>query len=190
MNYKDLAMKYQHLTDKLSYQDDFNNAHTYAVIYDRLFEPYKNKQINFLEIGINYGGNIVLCSEYFSNIKHYGIDIEDYIKIDRDLFTFYKGSFDDPKVVEQASQQQYDIILEDASHYPIHQLKSIDLYLPMLKPDGIMIIEDIQRVEVLVPIFEKIDFQKYFAYTIDMRFNKNRFDDIMIVIEHRDQKYK
>ena len=41
MTYKDLAMKYQDLTDKLSYKGDYNNGHAYAVVYDRLFEPYR-----------------------------------------------------------------------------------------------------------------------------------------------------
>ena len=69
MNYKDLAIKYQNLTDKLSYQGNYDNGHAYAVVYDRLFEPYRNKSIDFLEIGLNFGGNIAICSEYFPNIK-------------------------------------------------------------------------------------------------------------------------
>lgn len=190
MNYKDLAMKYQDLTDKLSYQGDYSNGHTYAVIYDKLFEPYKNKQINFLEIGLNFGGNIAICSEYFSNINHYGVDIADYIKIDKNLFTFYKGSFDNPDVIKQVSERQYDIILEDASHYLEHQLESIKLYLPLLKQDGIMIIEDIQDINYLEDIYNAIDDSTHYAYTIDLRFNKSRWDDVIVVIENRDQKYK
>jgi len=188
--YKDLAFKYQNLTDKFSYQGDYNNGHTYAVIYDRLFEPFKNKSINFLEIGLNVGGNIVICSEYFSDIKHYGIDIADYITIDKDLFTFYKGSFDNHEVIKQAGERKYDIILEDGSHYLEHQMKSIDIYLPMLKENGIIIIEDIADVDYLQSLYSKIDYAKYFAYTIDMRFNKNRWDDLLMVIEHRNQNYK
>lgn len=190
MNYKDLAIKHQNLTDKLSYQGNYSNGHAYAVVYDRLFEPYRNKQIDFLEIGLNFGGNIAICSEYFPNIKHYGIDIADYIKINKNLFTFYKGSFNDSEVIKQASERKYDIILEDGSHYLEHQLESIDIYLPMLKPDGIMIIEDIQDINYIPSIYEKINSDTHYAYTIDLRFNKNRWDDVIVVIENRDQKYK
>jgi len=190
MNYKDLVIKYQDLTDKLSYQGNYNNGHAYAVVYDRLFEPYRNKSIDFLEIGLNFGGNIAICSEYFPNIKHYGIDIADYIKVDKNLFTFYKGSFDDENVINQASERQYDIILEDGSHYLEHQLESIKLYLPLLKPDGIMIIEDIQDINYLEDIYKTIDSNTHYAYTVDLRFNKNRWDDVIVVIENRDQKYK
>jgi hypothetical protein len=188
--YKDLAMKYQHMTDKLSLQGDYSNGHTYPVIYDHLFYGYKDKKINFLEIGLSSGGNIALCSEYFTDVDHYGIDISDYIQIDRSLFTFYHGSFNDPNIVKLASERQYDIILEDASHQLDHQVESIKLYLPMLKADGIMIIEDIQDVNYLPAIYDVIDTQKYFAYTVDLRFNKNRWDDLIVVIEHRDKKYK
>ena len=187
--YKDLAIKYQHLTDKLSLMGDYNNGHTYPVVYDRLFYSYKDKPINFLEIGLSSGGNIALCAEYFNEINHYGIDITDYIQIDRSLFTFLKGSFDDPTIVAQASERQYDIILEDASHQLQHQVKAIELYLPMLKSDGIMIIEDVGDIEYLHTIYNAIDLKNYFAYTIDLRFNKNRWDDILVVIEHRDKKY-
>lgn len=54
--YKDLSMKYKEYTDKLSDGDDYAEGHTYSVIYDRLFYRYKNKKINFLEIGTNFGG--------------------------------------------------------------------------------------------------------------------------------------
>ena len=188
--YKDLAMKYQHLTDKLSLQGDYSNGHTYPVIYDHLFYSYRDKKINFLEIGLSSGGNIAICSEYFSDINHYGIDISDYIQIDKNLFTFYHGSFNDPKIIKLVSERQYDIILEDASHQLDHQLESIDLYLPMLKPDGIMIIEDIQNVNDLPKIYEKINSETHYAYTVDLRFNKNRWDDLIVVIEPRNEKYK
>jgi hypothetical protein len=188
--YKDLAMKYQHLTDKLSLQGDYSNGHTYPVIYDHLFYTYKDKKINFLEIGLSVGGNIAICSEYFTDVNHYGIDISDYIQIDRSLFTFYQGSFNDPNIVKLASERQYDIILEDASHDLNHQLETIKLYLPMLKSGGIMIIEDVQDVNYLNAIYDAIDITKYFAYTVDLRFNKNRWDDLIVVIEHRDEKYK
>ena len=187
MNYQELAMKYQHLTDKISYQGDYYNSHTYAVVYDRLFHSYKDKKINFLEIGLNFGGNVEICSEYFSNINHYGIDIADYIKIDKSKFTFYLGSFDATEVINQVSERKYDIILEDASHNIHHQLKSIELYLPLLKDDGIMVIEDIQDINYLETIYNIINTETHYAYTIDLRYNKRRWDDILVIIENRNK---
>jgi cephalosporin hydroxylase len=190
-SYKDLSMKHQFITDKLSWQGDYNvNAHTYSVIYDRLFAPFKHKPINFLEIGVYLGGNIAICSEYFENINHYGIDIVDNLKIDKNLFSFYFGSFDDPNIISQVSERKYDIILEDASHILEHQMEAIKIYLPLLNEGGIMIIEDIQDPSFIGSIYSVIDMQKYFVYTIDLRVNKNRWDDLIVVIEHRSEKYR
>jgi len=197
MNYKQLSIDYQNYTDKLSYQGDYTNGHTYSVIYDRLFYQFKSKPINFLEIGLNFGGNIAIALDYFDNIKHYGIDIANYLKPeistklqDPNLFTFYQGSFDDERVINEVSKRKYDIILEDGSHLLEHQTKSIDIYLPMLNDGGIMIIEDISEVEHLNTIYSHIDTNKYFTYTIDLRYNKNRWDDLIVIIEHRESIYK
>jgi len=194
--YKDLALRYQNYTDKIKYQGSYSVSHAYAVVYDRLFQPFKDREVNFLEIGLNVGGNIAICSEYFKNVNHYGIDIADYldrtnlpILSDSNKFTFYHGSFDEVRIIEQASQREYDIILEDASHQLQHQQKAIQIYLPLLKQGGLMIIEDIQDVSHLDSIYSFIDLNKYFAYTIDLRYNKNRYDDILVIIEHRDSKY-
>jgi hypothetical protein len=188
-DYKDLSIKYQNLTDKLKYQGDYNIAHTYSVIYDRLFYQYKDKEINFLEIGLNFGGNIAICSEYFSKINHYGIDINDTVVIDKNKFTFYHGTFDNENIVKKVSERKYDIILDDASHILEDQIKSIKLYLPYLKEDGIMIIEDIQNMDNLISLYNQIDNKTHFSYAIDMRKNKLKNDDVILVIENRNNKY-
>lgn len=187
--YKNLSIKYQNLTDKLKYQGNYNIAHTYSVVYDRLFYQYKEKEVDFLEIGLNYGGNIEICLEYFSNINHYGIDINDSVKIDKSKFTFYHGSFDKPEIVNEVCKRKYDIILEDGSHSLEHQIKSIQIYLPQLKDGGIMIIEDIQNIDDLPEIYKHINTDTHYSYLIDLRKNKMRYDDVMIVIEKRDKKY-
>ena len=188
--YKDLSIKYQNLTDKLKYKGDYNDAHTYSVIYDRLFYQYKEKEVDFLEIGLNFGGNIQICSEYFPKINHYGIDINDSVVIDKNKFTFYHGSFDDDDVVKKVCERKYDIILEDGSHILEHQIKSIQLYLPQLKENGIMIVEDVQNMDNLVSLCNKIDNKTYFSYAVDMRINKFKNDDILLIIEKRNEKYK
>jgi cephalosporin hydroxylase len=188
--YKDLSIKYQNLTDKLKYQRNYDNAHTYSVIYDRLFYQYKEKEVDFLEIGLNFGGNVAICSEYFSKINHYGIDMQDNVIIDKSKFTFYHGSFDDENIVKKVYERKYDIILEDASHILEHQIKSIEIYLPLLKENGIMIIEDVQNMNNLVSLYSKINSETHFSYTIDMRKNKFKNDDILLVIENRNSKYK
>jgi len=69
-------------------------------------------------------------------------------------------------------------------------MEAIKIYLPLLNEGGIMIIEDIQDPSFIGSIYSVIDMQKYFVYTIDLRVNKNRWDDLIVVIEHRSEKYR
>ncbi len=64
-HYLELAYKYSDYTDKIKYQGDYANGHTYPIIYDKLFSQYKNRDVNFLEIGLNFGGNVALVCDYF-----------------------------------------------------------------------------------------------------------------------------
>lgn len=188
-DYKDLSIKHQNLTDKLKYKGDYDIGHTYSVIYDRLFYQYKEKNVDFLEIGLNFGGNIEICLEYFKNINHYGIDINDSVITDKNKFTFYHGSFDDSNIVKEVCKRKYDIILDDASHNLEHQIKSIHLYLPQLKDNGLMIIEDIQNIDDLPKLYKEINTDTHYCYCIDLRKNKMRYDDVILVIEKRNNKY-
>lgn len=189
-SYLELAYKYSDYTDKIKYQGDYTNGHTYPIIYDKLFSQYKEKNVNFLEIGLNFGGNVALICDYFSQVHVDGIDIANTVKYEispklQTHFTFHHGSFDEPSIVTKLSNKKFDIILEDGSHQLAHQLKSIELYLPLLKPDGMMIIEDIQSPDHLSDLYSKIDTSKYYCYAVDLRYNKMRWDDLILVIENR-----
>ncbi|HAI37849.1 MAG TPA: hypothetical protein DCM40_06855, partial [Maribacter sp.] len=37
----------------------------------------------------------------------------------------------------------FDIIIDDGSHHPVHQVQALLLYLPMLKIDGTFVVEDV-----------------------------------------------
>eukprot|EP01105_Mastigella_eilhardi_P014744 TRINITY_DN3359_c0_g1_i1.p1 TRINITY_DN3359_c0_g1~~TRINITY_DN3359_c0_g1_i1.p1 ORF type:complete len:283 (-),score=76.50 TRINITY_DN3359_c0_g1_i1:394-1191(-) len=59
-----------------AYPTDKANIHYYLQHYKELFEPYKLKDINILEIGVKLGGSIALWREYFTADSHiYGLDI-------------------------------------------------------------------------------------------------------------------
>jgi hypothetical protein len=54
----------------------------------------------------------------------------------------------------------------------------------LLKENGILIIEDIQNYEYCEIIMNQIDKNLYSSVeVIDLRKNKNRYDDILIVIK-------
>ena len=45
---------------------DKNNPHSYFSTYDKYFEPYLNKDINVLEIGVLFGESLKLWSHRFT----------------------------------------------------------------------------------------------------------------------------
>ena len=57
---------------------DKGTTHSYIESYDRLLSPYRDKKINFLEIGLAYGESLEMWWEYFggmdSKASIYGVD--------------------------------------------------------------------------------------------------------------------
>ena len=49
---------------------------SYLPVYDRWFLPYRNREISFLEIGVQNGGSLQIWNKYFNNAKNIiGCDI-------------------------------------------------------------------------------------------------------------------
>jgi len=170
---------------------DKNTGHSYiSNFYEKEFLNYKDKDISLLEIGIDCGASLKLWSEYFKNAeKIVGIDIGNYIP------PKYKNIKNVTYIFEDAYNKEvsnklgtFDIIIDDGPHTLESQIKSIEYYLPKLNENGILIIEDIQEESWLE------EFKKQFKITtiqhniecsfevVDLRYNKNRYDDLMFIM--------
>jgi hypothetical protein len=79
---------------------------------------------------------------------------------------------------------KFDVILDDGPHTLDSMKATIRLYLPKLKPDGILIIEDVQKYEWLHDLKNEVDpvFRDK-VVTYDLRKNKGRYDDIVFTIQ-------
>ena len=117
--------------------------------WDRLFEEFKDKKINLLEIGIQNGGSLEVWSEYFQKArKIIGCDIDlkcELLKFNDDRITVIVGNANsdecEKKIIQQASE--FGIIIEDASHYSSEIVRSFARYFPYLNDGGIYIVEDL-----------------------------------------------
>jgi hypothetical protein len=173
---------------------DKNTCHSYIEhVYEKEFDPYREKEIELLEIGIETGGSLKLWKEYFLNAKSIvGVDISDE-KIDQryrniDGVTMNFGDAYDQKFSDQFGQ--FDIIIDDGPHTLESQLKCIEFYLPKLKQHGLFIVEDVQSVEcfdVLISKSKKVcdsieNEIEYCVECIDLRDKKGRWDDLLFVI--------
>ena len=121
----------------------------YLTEYERLFNPYRQRPLSMLEIGIQNGGSLEIWSKYFANAKKLvGCDINpDCAKLE----------FDDPRIAlvvlnantDEAEQQiaahspEFDLIIDDGSHHSGDIVRSFDRYFPRLKNEGLFVAEDL-----------------------------------------------
>lgn len=165
---------------------DKNSLHSYGPVYDRIFEPIRESARTVLEIGVLSGASLVALEEYFPNATIHGIDInlsrlKHGINHPRINFAKMDGTAPDTPARFNA---KFDLIIEDASHLPDHQVKSLDIFADFLNPGGIYIIEDIDGA------FEKDLRQRLKSVAdrhglsmewMDLRSIKKRYDDILAV---------
>lgn len=137
---------------------DKNLEHNYTGIFAELLKPYLDKQGTLLEIGIQHGGSSLLWHEYLPGFKLFLSDIQNIVsnlvwgQMDPNRYNFYEKDAFDIKTVDFLKNEcveGFDIVIEDGPHTLSSQLFAIEHYYPMLKPGGILIIEDIQDIRHL-----------------------------------------
>ncbi len=117
-------------------------------IYERYFSPFKKAcvPVELLELGVQNGGSLEMWRSYFPNNSHItGIDTQEkcrHIPFS-DGITYLHGDATDANFLQsQLSEKKFDIIIDDASHYPDDVITSFELLFPKLKMGGIYVIED------------------------------------------------
>ena len=99
------------------------------------------------------------------------------------------GKFDayNPEMVNQYFIQpniRFDIMIDDGPHSLESMKKYIQLYLPLMKDDGILIIEDIPSLDWIEILRETVpEHQRQFVKVYDLRYTKTRFDDVVFTID-------
>lgn len=168
---------------------DKHTAHSYIEnFYQNLLEPYREKKLNILEIGIGSRGDCLkLWKNAFPNSKIYGIDKNQEYCLTAKKINIEKiinGNAYDKKNIN--SLPNFDIIIDDGPHTLESQIKCLELYFPKLNDKGMIIIEDIQKyehIEILEKTYKKLGGFKIETY--DLRKIKNRYDDIVIVFKNK-----
>lgn len=179
---------------------DKSTLHCYDRIYDQILESYRDKDGSLLEIGVYYGGSLLLWQEYFTKMSITGIDVEN--NVPESIFTLYdidrvqyylRDAYSDETVnmLKQKKPEGYDIIIDDGPHDEESQLKFIDNYLRMVRKGGLLIIEDILNFDTIDRLVEKVHTifdpeagSDYYVNVYDCRGSrKKRYDDLMLVVE-------
>ena len=122
--------------------------HNYTRQYEELLKPYRNKEINLLEIGVYKGGSLKGFNEYFKNSKYIvGLDINESVVLGDKIKGNIKveiGDVNDNIVIYNLfnKYKNFDIILDDGSHLNKDVIESFEKLFPLLNDGGIYIVED------------------------------------------------
>lgn len=161
----------------LGYETDKGTTHSYIDSYAKLFEPYRGKPINFLEVGINFGYSLVLWKRYFHNANIYGIDNRNVLQVNEGANVLFYDANNPDITSKFYSDVEFDVIIDDASHEVEHQVIRFPIYFPKLKTGGLYVIEDVQCLDKEGQLLTNLNPT---AEVIDLRKVKDRYDDVMI----------
>ena len=166
---------------------DKNSLHSYCDhFYETELARYRDQQVRIVEIGINEGGSLMLWAEWFGQAEILGVDLMLRGNCERDCSRYPNiwlstGNAYVPDSVPVFPEA--DIIIDDGPHTLESHVFAVRNYLPKVKPGGVFIIEDVvepgwfDTIRAAVP-----DHLKPYVQTIDLRWIKGRYDDLMFVV--------
>lgn len=124
-------------------------GHHYLRYYQRYVERMKMTATKVLEIGVDLGKSHRMWRDYFPNAQVWGLDSDRQYVDGVDLggrIALALGNQNDPEIMERmAINGPYDLIVDDGSHIPQHQIYSFQQLFSAVKPGGVYIIEDIGK---------------------------------------------
>ena len=135
------------------FRSDKEGEHHYAKHYQRHFESFRRDKINILEIGIggyenpmNGGESLRMWKAFFPNGNIFGIDIYDKKYHDEKRIKTFQGSQVDEVFLREVAEKigPIDIIIDDGSHFNDHVIATFKILFPLLSPNGIYVVEDLQ----------------------------------------------
>lgn len=151
-------------------------SHSYTIIYNQLFEPLTSGHVKMLEIGVADprfpGASAKMWRDYFPDLYFVGYDINPeagkYQDLANNIYIFI-GDQNSPEDLQRCIDShggEFDIILDDGSHYSEHILTSFENLFPHLKPGGYYVIEDLHSVytkaSITLPKLDEIIREKGF----------------------------
>jgi hypothetical protein len=119
----------------------------YYEIYDRHFARFCDRDITLLEIGVAGGGSLDLWRRYFGpKAKLIGLDVDPQCKrFEAPGTRVFIGDQGDTAFLERLAAEigPIDILIDDGSHHPTHQLATFRALFGHIREDGVYCCEDL-----------------------------------------------
>lgn len=167
--------------------------HNYTGIYEHLLSPYRKSPGRLLEIGCRFGGSSLLWHTMLPKFLICMLDIENivdptiwkhmnYQRYQFNLIDAYQHN--NVELLKGMYPEGFDVIIDDAGHTLEQQCFTIENYLQLVRPGGVLIIEDIQSIDYIQKFIEITpDQYKDNIEVFDNRDTKGRYDDVIFSIK-------
>jgi len=123
------------------YQTD-KHEHGYAAAYERHLGPLRDEVITLLEIGVWRGGSLLAWADWMPKAQIIGVDINPQLQISAERIHVEKGD-----IKQYAPDRDYDVIIDDGSHFAEDIMAGYLRLWPKVKPGGWWICEDLDTQE-------------------------------------------
>ena len=177
---------------------DKDTFHSYIELYEQLLAPFVDKAITLVEIGIQYGGSMLLWQDYLPKAQFVFVDnvncihpkILDHLDPSR-ISLLFQDAYSEisanavSRIADSGLPGDIDFIIDDGPHTLQSQIDFLRLYLPLLNKGGIALIEDVQDVQWFASLeaeTEKAGSEFTFE-RVDLRHVKGRYDDLVFVVK-------
>jgi hypothetical protein len=120
----------------------------YLLEYEKALQPLLGRDVSVLELGVAFGGSLLMWRDFFSGGPVIGVDLQSIeLKDPSGRIRTYVGKQQDTAllttIAEAHAPNGFDLIVDDASHVgEITKTSFWHLFERHLKPGGIYAIED------------------------------------------------
>lgn len=180
----ELGVKYP--TDKSPLNKESSlHKHAYTAIYNLLFASLRYKPIKLAEIGIYHNMSMCCWRDFFPSATLYGLEfnqafIHNALGYNLDNTAYFSIDVNNKNSIQAAFDNlgaTMDIIIDDSTHQPHHQINVIESCLNYLNSGGYLVIED---------LFKRVD-TKIFSEVLDNM--KNVVSDYFFIDANHENRY-
>ena len=179
--------------ESFDFKSDKGTTHDYINgYYSNEFTSVRTNKLKILEIGVHRGPSMKLLRDWFINSEITGIDpfgdglpegIADEIRSMGDITIIQNDAYTQ-NVLDMFEDNSIDYLIDDGPHTLDSQLFAIEYWFKKVKVGGTMIIEDIQKLDTDTEKIDELCFKLGLSYEIiDLRNNKNRYDDVLLIFK-------
>lgn len=157
-------------------------GHQYGPVYERLLAPVQETATSILELGVYQGASLRAWRDFFVNSQVFGFD--ECHEIFEERIRCFRGRQDrieDLAYLLEKSGLMFDLIVDDCSHVPRHQIGSLCVLHRFLKTGGIYVVEDVRNEQVWQA------FREFFpeAELIDTRPTSKLENDLLVIVRNQ-----